>query len=373
MKARAIQLITIILASILTLATQPATPPAQAASEALTNKPATSELLQRFAEEQAKLNSFIAQYEVNRQDAVSAPQAWKGSYTTAGETRFDGQRIRERTRLWGHITPDTVRSKADPYYKSRLFDGQWRFGYEQAFWRVRDPRARPGYVGTLTIQRTSLPPRDLSELLDMAGSGLTLCLGAMPHDAGKRFDTRLRKAATIQVRDKLEPAGAEPSPCYVLEAETTHGHYTVWLDPARGFQIAKAILRRQPGHQRTTGYTLTAGENDLSTVDKVRFAKSGEVWAPIEATGGLDNTFAGGRRTSMRFQVKVTKFLLNPDHEALRSFVPDDIRNGATVYWSEGRKTDRVGLVKYQWRDGKVLDPEGHVALDIGLMKTVSQ
>ena len=159
--------------------------------------------------------------------------------------------------------------------------------------------------------------------------GFSRVLAEEMRSHGERFDVRLREANSIQVRDKLELAGGEPSPCYVLEAETPHGHYTIWLDPADGFQMAKGILLRRPGHQRGEQYTLTAGERDLSTVDKVRFAKADGVWVPVEASWGLDNTFATAGSNSSRGQLKVTKFLLNPDHAALLSFGVDDIRDGA--------------------------------------------
>jgi hypothetical protein len=354
-KARVIQFLTLTLTGFAALA-----------AGAPASSPTASELLDKFAATQEQLKSFVAQYEMSQQDTETTARAWKGSHSGSGETRFDGQRCSTRTRLWGQITPDTMRSKAEPYYKSRLFNGQWRLGYEQAFWRVGDSRARPGYVGTLALERPSTWPSDLVEFLDLTDSGLALCLGVLPWDGGKRFDVRLREAPTIQVRDKLERAGAEPSPCYVLEAETPHGHYTVWLDPAHGFQMAKAILLRRPGHQRGEHYTLADGERDLSTVDKVRFAKEGGVWVPVEGSWGLDSAFAGPGSNSSRGQLKVTEFLLNPDHVALRSFVPDDVRNGARVVITSATNASG-GLIKYQWRDGKVLDSEGRVAFDSAL------
>jgi hypothetical protein len=146
----------------------------------------------------------------------------------------------------------------------------------------------------------------------------------------------------------------------VLEAHTPQGRYTVWLDPARGFQMAKAILQRQPGHQRATGYTLIRGESDLSRVDRVRFAKSGDVWVPVEAAGALENVFAGGTRSAFRFQLKVTKFRLNPDPVTLGSFLPDDIRNGSAVY-AVGRTNANGSLIRDEWRDGHGVDKTGKV------------
>jgi len=47
-------------------------------------------------------------------------------------------------------------------------------------------------------------------------------------------------------------------------------------------------------------------------------------------------------------------FLLNPDHEALRSFVPDDIRHGAIVFYPNQEKK-RPGT----WQNGQVVDEAG--------------
>jgi len=283
-----------------------------------TNRLTASQVLDEFAKAQGQLKTFIAQYEFSRQENVSTLSG-RSSWFLAGDTRIDGRRVSVRKRLWGRITPDTVRTKERPYYKSRSFDGQWRWQYDQPFWRPEDvPRGQTG-TGTVMLRQVLNPPQTAIALLDFCESPLTHCLGVLLHDGSKRFDARLREAASLRVRDKLEPAGWEPSPCYVLEANTPHGQYTVWLAPAHGFQMAKAILRRQPGHRRANDYTLTAGESDLSFVEKVRFAKSGEVWIPIEAAGGLDNAFAGGVRSSFRFQLKTTQFLLNPDPAFLRA------------------------------------------------------
>jgi hypothetical protein len=248
------------------------------------------------------------------------------------------------------VGPEIQFAQDKPAYNSLLIDGQFLYQYNQA---------RDG-AGMLLLRE---PPKVQGsvELLCRYGSGLELGLGLLPHDS-EPFDRRLRQAATIRVREKLEAAGWVPSPCYVLEADTPHGHYTVWLDPAHGYQMAKGILRRRPGHQRSTGYTLQKDESDFSLVEKVRFAKSGNLWVPMEGIGGLDNTFSATNRSRTRFQHKVTKILLNPDHEALHSFVPDDIRDGAKVNINR-RERPTGGLIWYKWQEGQILDDTGQVML----------
>jgi hypothetical protein len=261
--------------------------------------------------------------------------------------------------LWGQITPDTVRSTDEPYYKSRLFDGQWDYQYEQPYWRIEDILDQSHGRGELILHRMSDGPIELSRALQHGG--LYLAWGILPHDH-QRLDFRLRQATTIRVRDQLEAAGWPPSPCYVLEGHLPDPQqYTVWLDPARGFQMAKGELRRAAGYRPSPSYTLQAGEYDHGFVEKVRFAKHGDLWVPVEAVGGLDNV-RKGYRSSMRFQVKVTKFLPNPGHEARRSFVPDDIRNGAAVY-ADGRTNSNGTIIRDEWLDGRVVDKNGRPIL----------
>jgi len=50
----------------------------------------------------------------------------------------------------------------------------------------------------------------------------------------------------------------------------------------------------------------------------------------------------------------ITNIILNPDHDALKSFTPYDIPNGAIV-----RITSFPPKFQFVWKDGKVLDKQG--------------
>ena len=68
-------------------------------------------------------------------------------------------------------------------------------------------------------------------------------------------------------------------------------------------------------------------------------------------------------------ELQIDAVLARPDVGlALRSFVPDDIRNGARVVIVDATNA-LGGLIKYEWRDGKVLDSAGNVAFDSGLTR----
>lgn len=326
--------------------------------------PAVWQVLDRYeATQRQTYRSFISRFESENegyinQHTVLEPGHRKGRDVV--EIRSDGQRYFWSEERSGQCFPALAQTTpaTDPRMKRFLFDGQWGYHYEQPYWRIEDiPNGQLG-TGTLTLRHLSPPPTDLIEALQFCGSAFMIGLGVLPHD-GQRIDVRLREASSLRVRDQQELAGWMPSLCVVIEAETAHGHYTVWLDPARNHQMAKGILERQAGHRRGS-WTLKNNERDLSCVEKVRFAKSGDLWVPVELDASLENTFSGGYRSSMRSHFKITRFLPNPDHAALNSFVPDDIRNGAKVYYPNNENR-RPGT----WRDGQVVNESGTVILTL--------
>ena len=49
----------------------------------------------------------------------------------------------------------------------------------------------------------------------------------------------------------------------------------------------------------------------------------------------------------------------DPDHDALQSFIPNDIQNGAIV-----KIVALPTSVEFVWQDGKVVDDKGNVIMD---------
>jgi hypothetical protein len=83
----------------------------------------------------------------------------------------------------------------------------------------------------------------------------------------------------------------------------------------------------------------------------VRFEQVGDVWVPMECDV---HTFLLHPRLGIDLTTKArhrrTEVVLNPDFEALSSFVPDDIRNGAMAWLTNDVNT------KYTWRDGELVN-----------------
>ena len=305
--------------------------------------PTALELLDKFAAAQEPLKSFIAVEEfAGRGNGIS--QAVDGNFGGTNEIRLEGSRVVERSWAWG--TQGGTRDS--PKYTSRFTDGRRVLYYDQ----------QPA-PGKLVIMPESVgwlfrldPIKRMAE--SMGRSFLRQGFGVI-HPGDRRIDLKLRAAKDLRLRPKLELAGWDPSPCYVIEGETETGRYTLWLDPAHGYHLAREVAQRRPEHLGPNGQPC--GENAVSTVEKVRYEKRDGFWLPVEISSRMESTYQG-RRTLQTFHIRVARFTLNPDHAALRSFAPDDIRDGTEVVLvGNNRRTQATGI----WRSGRAVDTNGAV------------
>jgi peroxiredoxin len=160
--------------------------------------------------------------------------------------------------------------------------------------------------------------------------------------ARERLDITLRQAKAISVRNKPEQIGSEN--CYVIDAKTASGAYTVWIDPQHDYHIAQAEIRVGPG-EKYRSRILDEGERCLFFIRNTRFEKIDGIWIPMEVDTHTEKISPDPDlcRTDDTTN-KIIQITLNPDHEALGSFVPD-IENGTLVI-------DRDSGVRYTWREG---------------------
>ena len=326
-----------------------------ASTWAATNYPplTATELLDKFAASQENLKSFVASYQETAQtDFPNIPRPIKGASTTLGDVRVDFPRVSERTRSWGAFGG----TKAQPQYSSFLTDGNLVLYYDQ--------QSDAGSAMAMSLWR---PPTGVTCLAEAIGRSTSLrsCFGGLMGDSPQRFDRKIRHETTLRVRKQMEPAGWTPTPCYVLDAETQTGDYTVWLDPSRGYNIARALLQQHFGHLRPNGRPYQKGESDMWMVEKVRWEQRQGVWVPIEATGGQVQTMPGTGTGRRGWHFTLTRFELNPDHTALRSFVPDDILNKAKFTLPGPRGHNLQGT----WQNGRAVDAKGNVFWNPGFTR----
>jgi hypothetical protein len=209
-----------------------------------------------------------------------------------------------------------------------LWDGKRYFEYSK-----RMKRSNPG-DGTLYV---SANPSKAKYTLNIC-EGLPF-LGVRYSDS-ERIDSVLRQAGSISVRDELEQVGSLA--CYVIDARAKSGTYTVWLDPEHGYQIAKADIGVEP-NDFYRGRPFKDNQSDTLSIRNVRFEQVDNVWVAVEADLYSGAKSPDGLSVESAIHHKVTQISLDPDHDALASFVPVT-EKGTEIILDSG--------VRYTWQDG---------------------
>lgn len=321
--------------------------------------PTAQELLEKFAQTQEVFDSFTVKTEISIELRVKAlspqyPNINQTKYNTI-DLRFD--RTNRRTYLRETLSGDVLPTGQDispdgPMYRSVLFAYQGNYiSYGSA-----NPISDPGHVNINQITVAD-PDVIVTQAFSRAFTGHDAFGYLYGHD--ERVDEMLRDAVTIRVRDRKQSAGG--ADCYVIEASTPEGNYTLWIDPEHGYNLARAKLLIDEGD---SVYERTAGEGDRYSVllDNVKFQQVQGTWVPVEAEILYQTRESGRYTTHEKILFKAVQYNLNPDHDALGSFKPDDIQNGAQVKIIQG---DKVMQSIYFWQDGQIIDDEGKVICEV--------
>lgn len=335
------------------------------------------ELLDKYAETQDKLKSFIARsysrlnYNNNlpseRYKNLSINVCGKTKGVAANELRSDGKRISFRHNWYDGMESwdkDELEQFTAEYFNKRKYNKHLS-KYQSYNYDGRNYITNvPGEEGSSFIYPSSgnsftgkvyiIKNPDKSQLIDIksrANPGHAL-MGYFYGD-DQRVDSVIRKAKKIYVRDKMEEVGV--TECYVIDAVTRSGKYILWIDPEHGYNITKAKIVRKAGNL-VYNTIFPRGYRIYTSLENVRFEKIDGVWVPMEADIFERQNAPKGFLESKKHH-KRTEVILNPDHDALGSFVPDDVRNGSLVHIVGN---DRI---KYIWRDGEVVDANGKVIM----------
>jgi hypothetical protein len=311
-------------------------------------RPDVKELLDKLTQALDPLRSCIVETESTNKGYHHLPKQpiRNTSSKTSEVVRVDSNgRKSRRTINWdlrGFASNAPTLPKEQGRYVSVLLDGRSVVQY------VRDQRS-DDFKGRVNIVRPL--PSDGKENPRASGDAGRALLGYFSRDGDERIDSVLRRAERILLRKKREMVGG--SETYVISAVIDGGKYTVWIDPEHGYNIAQARVVKRKGDGALYNRKPLKYENRITlTLKDIRFRMIDDVWIPMEATAeGVHHAAANNYRTwSSRAQH--TKVILNPDHDALDSFIPDDIREGAPVFY------DFSGESKHTWREGKPVPKE---------------
>lgn len=313
------------------------------------NHPSVSELVDKYAQALDSTSSFISDYEKTAEGSI---RLGRGSNTvksfSRGQLRYDNQQVYEYEYRWGDWASLTF-TEDKPHYTIGVVNSEMNY---QNTKRVGD-RHRPGKV----IRR----PRPQGQNITLhAHFGVSYLAGYIGSD--ERLDAILRKADRIWVQEKTEKVG--DSDCFVIEADTKYGRYTIWLDTEHGFHPAKVL--HEAGEGDYSGRHLMAkGDSAKEYLKNVRFEKVGDVWVPMEADSGSDLRAARGDFNKDNYHYKRTKIVLNPDHNKLGSF-DDPLENPSNdPELTNGTRVFKNYLpIEYTWQDGKLIPNADESAID---------
>ncbi len=290
--------------------------------------PTADELLRKFAEAQDQMKSFVLKSDVSTEHGGAGRE---GVYATHNsfEARSDGQRWSVRWLEVDHTTTDHMLC---------WWDGKLLTQFHR---RYRD--------NAIVIDAANRPTE---RFFTWFGAGMAS--GYMPFDT-ERVDVILGKARKVTVRPKPERAAA--ADCYVLDADTERGKYSLWIAPKFGHHIAKVKIERGGGDRIFGGDSLLPkGHVMRESLDSVRFEQRGGVWVPVETRSSGHQRTPQGSESWDNVHFKVHDITVNPDHQAIGSFRASKDR-------LEGAQVLAMGLSDYigVWQDGKIVRNDGQI------------
>jgi len=299
-------------------------------------QPALSQLIAQYTANEDRSSSWI----VKSTHWIKSRRESRGqrNRTRLYDIRFDGQRIsiQELEYTVTFLTGDPA-GRSGVKKKSLLWDGRRYINYAGAI--------DPNQAGTAIVNAT--PEKRYVETLHCAHPCARL-FGFYDSVVCERLDATLRQAQSICLRKERERINDVD--CWVIEAATDHGDYTVWLDPEHGYTAAQVHLRTvRTGKSPKRGGKPICTET-MRTITNTRFDEIDGAWIPVES----DQTYrltssAKGNDWWQDEHIEVTEVVLNPDHDALGSFSTDYIPNGTRV------SLYPLLQISYTWQDGELV------------------
>jgi len=164
----------------------------------------------------------------------------------------------------------------------------------------------------------------------------------------------LKQSGNSKLYGKMETIGDDA--CYVVEGKTRSGIYKIWIDPNSGFNVRKAIVKKQIGDLFGDQPIVAESSEDKKfpieheiSMSDVEFKKVGGHYIPVSANLIHKYKYYDGTTDQDTWSSKRSKIQLNPNFEEMGAFVMDGIPEGMRVLVNE-----RPGI-EYFWSNGRFL------------------
>lgn len=325
---------------------------------AATAVPPLSELIDNYTQALESTQSMISSYESSTiSSGYLPPMNIKHNNVRMyerGQRRTNGKgRIYHQAYIWGYnlINKRDVPETTASYVLSVATDN-FQYGHNK--------NTIGQTPGSLTYKEKRSPGWD-----NFRNQSDAFFLGYLGVDV--RIDIILKNAKQIAVLPKTEIIGG--SVCYVVQANTAYGDYTVWLDSTHGYQPAKIKASRGSGdivnvaeHQPPPDKIPESKQTLM--IDNISFKKVQGVWVPVKGHVICNVKWPKhGFYYDNEINFEITEILLNPDHKVLDSFA-DPMKNPALDPELVNGTRVRVGEERTRcvWRNGKLVDNSGDLA-----------
>lgn len=316
-----------------------------------------SQLLAEYELNHEKLKTHITKYEqvieILDSDSGNVPRFSRSEY----EFRTDGRRVDWIIKDWfGLDSPDTADLVEPSSHNRTIWDGNMyiELGYP--------PIGYDKKRGSAFFSDTKK-----AEFVLTAYGGYNTLDGVFWGDK-KEIPRILDQSSDISLRSKMEETNG--TDCYVIDAITPNGKYSLWIDPEHGYNIAKAKVHKtgddllygkpisqhrrrttnRSGGAKYTGPRRTGNRREefSFSLDRVEFQQVGDCWVPVEAYYQHTTKFDDGQVKVERKHDKRVFIDLEPDFEAVGAFVPD-IPDGMQIL------LEGAPGITYKWQAGKMV------------------
>lgn len=304
-----------------------------------------SQVLHRFAESRNNLPSFIVKSHLKTTFTYPELKGKIGTSYQNLELRYDGNRCKTIQLAWGNVSMRdwNVKEEQADYFSS-LWDGQTAFVVSKS-----------GMRGGCTAKiAKKVDPGDYEKECSDAiqPTHVGEIMGYHWGDGVRIDELFLKSAAMLQLHEKQ--SNVRGVDCYVVKAVVPgRGEYTVWIDPVHDFHIARIQVQRESG-DHIMGILLKQKCISKEMFEVLEFEKTHNAWFPKTCKWKREGD-ENGRHSSDEREISISTITLNPDHDALGSFLPDDIPNGAKVFMRAVSPD-----IEFVWQDGKALLKEDH-------------
>lgn len=327
-----------------------------------TNRLTPAQLLAEFSKTQDRIQS--CSYLVMTEDIMAGgPESSRKLFYHA-DVRWDSVRAELRQQRWGDMTvpagavragaPHAPFSREKAEYRHELWTATNHFAYrfwDTPYWRTyRNGDPRRGTLRITPARSSALEPKRQLMAGQFGAAGYLFGYLRGDHD---RCDVILKSAAEVRLRQQRERINGVD--CWVLEARRAHGkwnkRYTLWFSPGHGYNLARI-------HTRTEAENGPGGPWGESDLRHIQFRQIDGIWVPTQAEESyVQCPDPAASPTTGRLRIRITAMHVNPDHEALKSFHLEDVREGAAVTLSgDGRMA-----VRGAWQGVRVIGPDGAV------------